>query len=180
MPTWVALLRAVNLGSNNKVSMPVLRTVLADAGFTDVKTYVNSGNVVFGSTLRSPAKIGQAVHDLIAEHFGVDTPVIMRTGPQLAAVLDWNPFPDAAAERPHLVAVLHLSGEPEAERVKAFLAGDYAPVRVAHRGEEVVVDWHERFGRPKVDTALKKLGVHATARNWRTLTALTEMTRVTS
>ena len=179
MPTWVALLRAVNLGSRNKVPMPALRAVLTDAGCTDVRTYVNSGNVVFGSTLRSPARVGQAVHDLIAEHLGVDTPVIMRTGPQLAAVLDWNPFPDAAAERPNLVAVLHLSGAPEAAAVEAFLAGDYAPVRVAHRGEEVVVDWHERFGRPQVDTALKKLGVHATARNWRTLTDLTGMTRVT-
>jgi uncharacterized protein (DUF1697 family) len=177
VPTWVALLRAVNLGAHNKVPMPGLRSVLTDAGFTDVRTYVNSGNVVLGSSLRSPAKVGQAVHDLIAEHFGVDTPVIMRTGAQLAAVHDWNPFPDAAADRPHLVAVLHLSGEPEAARVETFLAGDYAPVRVAHRGEEVVVDWHERSGRPAVDTALKKLGVHATARNWRTLTALVEMTR---
>lgn len=177
MPTWVALLRAVNLGARNKVSMPTLRTVLADAGFTAVKTYVNSGNVVLDSTLRSPAKVGQAVHDVVVEHFGVDTPVLMRTGAQLAQVLDWNPFPDAAAGHPHLVAVLHLSGEPEAAAVETFLAGDYAPVRVAHRGAEVVVDWHERFGRPKVDTALKKLGVQATARNWRTLTALVELTR---
>jgi uncharacterized protein (DUF1697 family) len=177
VPTWVALLRAVNLGARNKVSMPRLREVLAANGFTDVRTYVNSGNVVLGSTLRSPAKVGQRVHDLIAEHFEVDTPVMMRTGGQLAEVLDWNPFPEAATERPNLVAVLHLSGEPEAERVQRFLDGDYAPVRVAHRGEEVVVDWHERFGRPKVDTALKKLGVDATARNWRTLTALVEMTR---
>jgi uncharacterized protein (DUF1697 family) len=177
VPTWVALLRAVNLGAHNKVPMPALRAVLTDAGFTDVRTYVNSGNVVLGSSLRSPAKVGQAVHDLIAEHFGVDTPVIMRTGAQLAAVHDWNPFPDAAADHPHLIAVLHLSGEPEAARVEAFLAGDYAPVRVAHRGEEVVIDWHDRTGRPRVDSALKKLGVHATARNWRTLAALTEMTR---
>jgi uncharacterized protein (DUF1697 family) len=177
VPTWVALLRAVNLGSRNKVSMPKLRDALAAEGFTDVKTYVNSGNVVLDSSLRSPAKVGRAVHDVILEHFGVDTPVMMRTGPQLAEVLAWNPFPDAAAEHPHLVAVLHLSAEPEAAAVETLLAGDYAPVRVAHRGEEVVVDWHDRTGRPAVDRALKKLGVDATARNWRTLTALVEMTR---
>jgi uncharacterized protein (DUF1697 family) len=177
VPTWVALLRAVNLGSHNKVSMPKLRDALAAEGFTDVKTYVNSGNVVLGSTLRSPAKVGQAVHDVILDHFGVDTPVMMRTGPQLAKVLEWNPFPEAAAGHPNLVAVLHLSSEPEAAAVEAFLAGDYAPVSVAHRGEEVVIDWHDRTGRPKVDRALKKLRVDATARNWRTLTALVEMTR---
>ena len=177
MPTWVALLRAVNLGARNKVSMPKLREVLAAAGCTDVKTYVNSGNVVLDSPLRSAAKVGQQVHDVIAEHFGVDTPVMMRTGAQLAKVLEWNPFPDAAADHPHLVAVLHLSGEPEAAAVEALLAGDHAPARVAHRGEEVVIDWHDRSGRPSVDRALRKLGVDATARNWRTLTALVEMTR---
>jgi len=177
VPTWVALLRAVNLGAHNKVSMPKLREVLTDAGFTAVKTYVNSGNVVLDSPLRSAAKVGRQVHDVIAEQFGVDTPVMMRTGAQLAAVLEWNPFPDAAADHPKLVAVLHLSGEPQAAAVETLLAGDYAPVRVAHRGAEVVIDWHDRSGRPSVDRALKKLGVEATARNWRTLTALVELTR---
>jgi len=177
VPTWVALLRAVNLGAHNKVSMPKLREVLTDAGFTAVKTYVNSGNVVLDSPLRSAAKVGRQVHDVIAEHFGVDTPVMMRTGRQLAAVLDWNPFPDAASDHPQLVAVLHLSGEPAAAAVETLLAGDYAPVRVAHRGAEVVVDWHDRTGRLPVDRALKKLGVEATARNWRTLTALVELAR---
>lgn len=175
MPTWVALLRAVNLGARNKVPMPRLRTALTDAGFTDVRTYVNSGNVVLSSPLRSPAAVGKAVHDLIAAEFGVDTPVMMRTGPQLAAVLAWNPFPAAALSRPNLVAVLHLSSAPEAAAVDALLAQDFAPVRIAHRGEEVVVDWHTRTGEPKADRALKKLGVDATARNWRTLTALAEL-----
>lgn len=177
MPTWVALLRAVNLGAHNKVSMPRLRTVLTEAGFTDVRTYVNSGNLVLGSPLRSPAKVGTAVHDLIAEHFGVDTPVIMRTGRQLTAVRDWNPFPAAAVERPNLVAVLHLAAEPDPDAVRTLLAGDHGPVRIAHRGEEVVVDWYDRFGLPTADRALKRLGVPATARNWRTLTALVELTR---
>lgn len=177
MPTWVALLRAVNLGARNKVSMPLLRTALADAGCTDVRTYVNSGNVVFGSSLRSAAKAGALVHDVIAAEFGVDTPVMMRTGPQLASVLSWNPFPAAAAERPNLVAVLHLSGPPSATAVADLLAADHGPVQVAHRGAEIVIDWHDRTGRPSVERLLKKLDAEATARNWRTLTALTEMTR---
>lgn len=177
MPTWVALLRAVNLGARNKVPMPALREALTGAGFTAVRTYVNSGNVVFGSPLRSAAKVGTAVHEVIAERFAVVTPVLVRTGPQLAAVLDWNPFPAAAADHPHLVAVLHLTSEPAAAALETLLAGDYAPVRVAYRGAEVVVDWHDRTGTPKADRALRKLGVEATARNWRTLTALVEMTR---
>jgi uncharacterized protein (DUF1697 family) len=177
VPTWVALLRAVNLGARNKVPMPALRTALTDAGFTAVRTYVNSGNVVLDSPLDSPAEVGAAVRGLIAGHFGVDTPVIVRTGPQLAAVLDWNPFPAAAADRPQLVAVLHLAAGPEPAAVETLLAGDHAPVRIAHRGEEIVVDWHDRTGQPRADRALRKVGVEATARNWRTLTALVELTR---
>ena len=176
MPTWVALLRAVNLGSRNKVSTPVLRTALAEAGFADVRTYVNSGNVVLDAPTRSAAAVGRQVHDVIVERFGVDTPVMMRTGPQLAAVHAWNPFPDAAEQRPNLVAVLHLSGSPDAAGLEALLAADHAPVRVAHRGEEIVVDWYDRTGRPGVERAARRLGVEATARNWRTLTALVGMT----
>ena len=72
------LLRAVNLGSTNKVSMPVLRERMAEAGFTDVRTYVQSGNIVAASKHRSEATVARDLHDLIQERFGVDTPVIVR------------------------------------------------------------------------------------------------------
>jgi uncharacterized protein (DUF1697 family) len=73
--------------------------------------------------------------------------------------------------------VLHLASKPEADAVDELLAEDYSPVRVAHRGQEVVVDWNDRTGAPKVDRALKKVGRDGTARNWRTLTALVDLTR---
>jgi uncharacterized protein (DUF1697 family) len=155
----------------------VLREDLAEAGFSDVRTYVQSGNIVVRSSLSSADEVGAAVRKVVAERFDVDTPVIVRTGAQLAKVLAWNPFPDAAAERPNLVAVLHLTGKPDAAAVRELLAEDHSPVRLAHRGEEVVVDWHERSGVPRVDRALKKLGVDGTARNWRTLTALVDLAR---
>jgi uncharacterized protein (DUF1697 family) len=157
--------------------MPVLREALADAGFSDVRTYVQSGNVVLRSSLRSADEVGALVRKVVAERFDVDTTVVVRSGAQLAKVLAWNPFPEAAAERPHLVAVLHLASKPEADAVDELLAEDYSPVRVAHRGQEVVVDWNDRTGAPKVDRALKKVGRDGTARNWRTLTALVDLTR---
>jgi uncharacterized protein (DUF1697 family) len=175
VPTWVALLRAVNLGKVNKVSMPVLREALTEAGFIDVRTYVQSGNILLDSPLRSPAKVGAEVGRIVHERFGVDTPVVTRTAAQLRAVLDWNPFPEAAAERPKLVHVVHLSAVPDADKVEALLAADVGKASVAHRGEEVVVDWVDVSGGGSADRALKKLGVDGTARNWRTLTALVEL-----
>ncbi|HEX6756156.1 MAG TPA: DUF1697 domain-containing protein [Mycobacteriales bacterium] len=177
MPTWVALLRAVNLGRVNKVSMPVLREALTEAGFTNVRTYVQSGNIVLDSPMRSAAKVGAAVGGVVHERFGVDTPVVTRTGRQLAAVLEWNPFPEAVRERAKMVHVVHLAGTPDADKVKALLAADVRPASVAHRGQEVVVDWVDVSGGSAADKALKKLGVDGTARNWRTLTALVELTR---
>ena len=173
MPTWVALLRAVNLGRVNKVSMPVLREALTEAGFTDVRTYVQSGNVLLDSPLRSPAKVGAEVGRIVHERFGVNTPVVMRTGRQLREILDWNPFPEAAAERPELVHVVHLTATPDADKVEAMLAAG-GPT-VAHRGDDVVVDWVDATGAGPADRALRKLGVDGTARNWRTLTALVEL-----
>lgn len=177
MPTWVALLRAVNLGNVNKVSMPVLREALAEAGFTEVRTYVQSGNVVLDSPLRSPAKVGAAVGRVVHERFGVDTPVVMRTGKQLRAVLDWNPFPEAAADRPQLTYVVHLSGTPAPAAVEKVLAADTAPDAVAVRGQEMVIAYAKTSRESRTATALKKIGVDGTARNWRTLTALVELTR---
>ena len=177
MPTWVALLRAVNLGAHNKVSMPKLREALAEAGFSNVRTYVQSGNVVVDSTLRSPAKVATAVHDVIVEQFGVDTPVIVRTGRQLAEVLAWNPFPEAVDRQPKLVAVIHLAANPAAAAVREVLAADVSPDEIAVRGQEVVVAWAKGTGNPRTDRVLRKVGVPGTARNWRTLGALVELTR---
>jgi uncharacterized protein (DUF1697 family) len=178
VPTWVALLRAVNLGAHNKVSMPKLREALAEAGFSNVRTYVQSGNVVVDSTLRSPAKVATAVHDVIVEQFGVDTPVIVRTGRQLAEVLAWNPFPEAVDRQPKLVAVIHLAAEPAAAAIREVLAADVSPDEIAVRGQEVVVAWAKGTGNPRTDRVLRKVGVPGTARNWRTLAALVDLTRV--
>src|SRR5690242_7668698 len=116
MPTWVSLLRGVNLGARNQVSMPALRTALEADGFADVRTYVQSGNVVARSAHRSPAAVGSAVAAAVRREFGLDVPVVVRSPAELRAVLDWNPFPEDAAGRPTGVQVLHLAAAPESGR----------------------------------------------------------------
>jgi uncharacterized protein (DUF1697 family) len=177
MPTWVCLLRAVNLGNHNKVTMARLRESLADAGFTDVRTYVQSGNVVLASSARSPRRVSAAVRDVLRETFSVDTPVLVRTPAQLRAVAEWDPFGDQSAERPSSVHVLHLDAEPDPEALAELVGTDWGDDRVAARGLEVVIAYGESMhdSRLQHEALLKRLTVTGTSRNWRTLLALVDL-----
>ena len=97
MATWICLLRAVNLGNHNKVSMPVLREALSAEGFGAVRTYVQSGNIVLTSRHRSAAAVGDAVAAVVERCAGVRTPVIVRTPAQLDAIAAWDPFAAVSA-----------------------------------------------------------------------------------
>lgn len=179
MHTWVALLRGINVGGRRKVSMPVLRQALTDAGFAEVRTYVNSGNVIASSAHTDPAEVATAVRAVIAERFDLDdVPVMVRTGEELGAILAWDPFPDAATARPNLLHVLHLAATPDPAKVEALLAADVAPDRLAARGTEIVVDYATMSQRSPTEKPLRRLAIDATARNWRTLTALVDLVRM--
>lgn len=180
MAVWVSLLRGINLGARNKVPMPALREALVAAGFGQVQTYVQSGNVVTSSRHRSPERVAALVREVVAGGFGLDVPVVARSPAELQAVLEWNPFPDAAFARPKVVQVTHLFDTPAEPDVRALLAAvDVLPERVAVRGREVVVDYADNIHGSAVQGAwlTRRLGgIDGTARNWRTLTALCELT----
>jgi uncharacterized protein (DUF1697 family) len=175
---WVSLLRGINLGARNKVNMPRLRDALTEAGFTEVRTLVQSGNVVASSRHRSADAVAKAVRAVVRESFDVDVPVIVRTPAQLRAVLDWNPFPEQAAKEPKLVHVVHLPKAPPAGAVKELLAADVAPDAVAARGREIVLCYAESMHASRLPKSklVSSLTADGTARNWRTLSALVEMT----
>jgi len=179
MAVWVSLLRGINLGARNKVPMPVLRDALAKAGFSNVRTYVQSGNVITSSRHRSPNRVAAVVREVVSEQFGLDLPVVVRSPAQLRAVHEWNPFPDATTDRPRLVQVLHLFDRPDPTDVAQLLiATRDIPEQVSVSGEEVVVDYLDTIHATTLTgpwIAKRLGGIDATARNWRTLTALVEL-----
>lgn len=181
MPTWICLLRAVNLGSHQKVAMPGLRTALADAGFGEVRTYVQSGNVVLTSPARAPSRVGEAVRRTVLESFGVDTPVIVRTPAQLAAVVAWNPFPEDAEQRPQRVYLTCLPDDPPPRAVAELVEGDWGPDRVAVRGREVVAAYADGLHASRLERSalMRRVCADGTARNWRTTLALLELSATT-
>lgn len=171
----VLLLRGINLGSARRVPMAELRVLLTDAGYADVATYVQSGNVVLAAT--APVEeLEDAVSALITERFGLEVPVLGRTAEELAAVIAHDPIP-GAAEDPKRYQVTFLAVEPPAGAVTHLQALATAAERLAARGRELYT-WHpEGIARSKLALNLtaKALGVSATGRNWTTVTTLAEM-----
>jgi uncharacterized protein (DUF1697 family) len=172
MARLIVLLRGVNLVKRNRIPMPALREALDDAGFADVQTYVQSGNVVL-STAKSAKRVRAEVESTISRRFGLDVDVLVRTRAQLAKVVERDPFGKAATD-PKLYQVTFLEKRPHAEIVRRAEAAAAGEERVVLLGRELY-SWHPAGrGRSKLAALLagKGLGVTATARNWTTVTTL--------
>jgi uncharacterized protein (DUF1697 family) len=177
MPAYAALLRAINLGNRNKVSMPDLRRLFEDGlGAGDVATHVQSGNIVFRVPERSTAKVESAIEKRIADDLGLDIKVLVRTKAQLAEVVAASPFADRADVSK--VHVTFLVGEPSGERVSGLDPSKFLPDEFAVLGREVHLHCPNGYGRSKLNNAFfeKKLAQPGTTRNWRTVTTLADMT----
>jgi|SRR5215217_2569786 len=174
MARLIALLRGVNLGPSKRVKMAELREVLTAAGYEDVRTLVNSGNVVMTSRKR-PATVEKELAKLIADELGVSTSVMVRTRDELADAIARNPYPEAD-ERPKHVHVAFLKGDVDPERVAALQAADFGDEAFEISGRELFA-WHPR-GLADSDLAkalTKGVGADATSRNWNTVTKLLQL-----
>jgi uncharacterized protein (DUF1697 family) len=173
---YAALLRAVNLGSHGKLSMPALRTALVDLGLEDVATYIQSGNVVFRSS-RPAAKLQQAIARCIADRFGLETTVIVRTAKELGRITARNPFlaDEKGLSRMHVV---FLDAAPAKGAAGKLDPERSAPDRFRVDGREVFVHYPNGMGRSKLSPGYieRQLGVRGTARNWNTVLKLVELT----
>jgi uncharacterized protein (DUF1697 family) len=168
----IVLLRGINLGPRNRVAMPRLRNLLEAAGFADVATYVQSGNVVLTSR-KKPDSVAEQCARLIATELGLDIAVVVRTRDELAAVVERNPLRDVAVN-PKRYQVSFLAEEPSAELVERLAATAVGAERLVAIGRELYA-WHpDGVARSKLWARLagRDLGITATARNWTTVTAL--------
>lgn len=173
--TAIALLRGINAGKSNRIAMADLRAWLEGAGFADVRTHVQSGNVVFG-TDRPIGEVAPVVSDAVRRGSGLEIPVVTRTAQELAAVVAADPH-GAVASDPQRYFVVFCSRTPADDVIAAIphhLVGDE---RFAAIGRELYT-WcpdgmqNSRVMRRQTDA---RLGVTATARNWNTVTRLHEM-----
>lgn len=155
--------------------MQDLRAALETAGYADVRTLQQSGNVVLTSTA-APAELAHDLAVRLRAAFGLQIAVVVRTRDELADVVARDPFGDDADD-PARYQVSFLSAEPDPAGVAELERADVAPERVVVRGREVY-GWHPggiaRSALAKLITD-RRLGVEVTARNWRTVTKLLEL-----
>jgi uncharacterized protein (DUF1697 family) len=169
------LLRGINIGSRNRIAMPKLREALEDARFGEVKTYLQSGNVVLSSG-KSATAVGRELERLIADRFGLDIDVVVRSRAELAKVVQRNPLGDVATN-PKRYQVSFLTAKPDPKVVRKLEALAAGGERLVASGLELYA-WHPNgVARSKLWAALagRGLGVTATARNWTTVTKLLEL-----
>jgi uncharacterized protein (DUF1697 family) len=175
MPRHILLLRGINIGSRNRIAMPALREALTDAGFDDVRTYLQSGNVVLSAT-GTPASVGRKTERLISKAFGLEIRVVARTRAQLAAVVELNPLGKVAKD-PKRYQVSFLGRKLDRATVQKLEAAAAEQERLVVDGREVYA-WHPAgVARSKLWALLagRGLGVKATARNWTTVAKLLEL-----
>ena len=166
MTTFVALLRAVNVGGTGKLPMAELKAMYCDAGFARVQTYIASGNVVFESKAAKTA-VKSALEKRLLAHAGKPVGVVLRTDAEMQAVLEANPFPKGA---PNHTYVYFLNERPPGDALENAVGTTDEEIRLGTR--EIYVHYPNGMGRSKLRIPAAKFG---TARNMNTVAALAAM-----
>src|ERR1700733_9334212 len=166
MTSYIALLRAVNVGGTGKLPMTELKAICEQAGFVAVKTYIASGNVVFQSK-KSEAQVKKLLEASLAAYAGKPVGVMVRTAAEMAAVLAANPFPDSPRNR---TVAIFLDEHPPANALEAATGQRDEEMRLGLREIYVL------FGQGMADSRLKiPVAKNGTARNINTVATLAQM-----
>jgi uncharacterized protein (DUF1697 family) len=175
----VALLRAVNVGGRSGLRMADLRAVAEGLGFADVRTLLQSGNLVFAAKGRTAAALESALKAALKQHLGIETDFLVRSAKELEAVIAANPFPDEARSAPGKLLVMFLQHRPGARDVQALRDAHKGPEIISHAGREIYIVYPDGIGRSKLTGSLieRRLGTRGTGRNWNTVTRLAAMAR---
>jgi uncharacterized protein (DUF1697 family) len=176
VPHYVALLRSVNVAGHGRIAMDELRASFEALRYTDVTTYIQTGNVLFSTRSTSEAKIAAAIELRLAADFGTSPAVIMRTTPELRRIGTASPYPKAgaSASRHH---VTFLAAKPAPEALRTLKLPPSGRDELVVDGREVYVHTPDGYAESKYTGTFleRRLGVVSTTRNWNTVTKLCEL-----
>jgi uncharacterized protein (DUF1697 family) len=173
MTTMVALLRGVNVGGRRKIAMAELRDFVSALGFADVRTLLQSGNVVFRGDAR-PAAVERRLETEARARLGLDTDFLVRSAADWRSMVADNPFPDAAERDPSHLVVQCLKSAPAAAHLHALRDAITGREVVEVRGRHAYIVYPDGIGTSRLTAAVldAKLGTRGTGRNWNTVLKL--------
>ncbi|MEM7124677.1 MAG: DUF1697 domain-containing protein [Chloroflexota bacterium] len=175
MNNYIALLRGINVGGHNKLPMKELATVLEKLGLADVKTYIQSGNVVFRSERTDIATLSEEITAAIGQSHGFSPQIFILRKEQLQAAIEANPYPEAS-EEPKTLHFFFLDATPQQFDQDALEAIKKENERFQLVDNVFYLHAPDGIARSKVaETATKGWDVSVTARNWRTVSKVMEM-----
>lgn len=177
MNTFIALLRGINVGGHKKIAMAELRSLCADCGGESVQSYIQSGNLVFTSSSQE-ATLEAELERAIAARFGFAVDVLVRSAAKWPALLQGNPFPQAAVAEPNLVMMALAKRPPQKDAVAALRERARSGERIESAGEAIWFHYAQGVAGSKLSPALidRLVGSPVTARNVRTVQKLAELT----
>ena len=177
MTQYVALLRAINVGGNNKVTMGALRELAIGLGWQTPRTLLTSGNLVFEAKPISAAGLEAALEQAVAARLTVYIDAVVRTAAEWHATIADNPFPEAAATDPAHLVLLCLKTPPIAGGIATLTSAIKGREAVRAAGHNLYITYPDGIGESKLTAAVieVRLGTRGTARNWNTVLKIAEL-----
>lgn len=176
MTIYIALLRGINVGGHKRIKMADLKQLLETIGLRKVKTYIQSGNVLFESEEEADL-LRQHIEEEINKTFGFPVPVILRTALEFERIFNNCPFPTESLPVGESVNVAFLSGIPSEEGIDYLRTVESGRDKYKIKGKDVYLYFGQSILDSKLAAQLPKLGVAATVRNWKTVTKLAAMVK---
>lgn len=173
MTTYLALFRGINIGGHNKVAMRELALLLEEVGCSNIRTYIQSGNVIFDTINRSRSTISQEISHSMLKRFGFEPKVMLLTAAELQDAIAHNPFPSTDGKALHVLFLEAHPDNPDLERLSALKKNS----EEFKLGDKVFYLYGpEGVGRSKLAMNVERcLGVTTTGRNWNTVSRLASM-----
>jgi len=175
---YISVLRGINVGGHKKILMADLKDLYAKLGFSDVVSYIQSGNVVFESSEKDVDQLKISIENAISSRYGFDVPVIIRTHSEIKAAVESHPFGEFDLKTDGSKYFLTLLSEvPHKDKCNALLTLVKSPEKLVIVGKHIYIHYPNGAGRTKLTNTLieNKLNVSATARNWKTVMKLIEL-----
>ncbi len=181
METYVSILRGINVSGQKKVNMKELKALYEELGFTQVRTYIQSGNVVFESSPAKPQDLAKQIEEKIADKYKFDVPIIIRDAEEWENTRKANPFLAKDNSQLDKLHVTFLSEEPTQAHLDKVATYRYEPDEFIIVGKDVYVYCPNGYGNTKLNNTFfeNKLKVTATTRNWKTVNELANLIKNT-